>query len=350
MLALSKQCKGPGHIELVDLDTPAPGPGEVQIAIQAAGICGTDIHIRHDTFPYVPPVVLGHEFSGRISALGDGVDDLQIGDRVMAETTAVVCGVCPYCQAGQTNNCPKRRAYGIHVNGGFAEHVSVRRPAVHDLPPEVDFVAGAMTEPLAVCVHALIERARVVAGQVVLILGPGPIGLLAAMVAKAHGANVIVAGVAGDASRLALASSLGVDATVKVDQVDLQEALTPWCTAKGGVDITVEASGAPPSVPAAFQCTRKGGTVVQLGLFEGPFTIDFAQIAFRELAIVGSFAHTWTSFDTALDLMARKIIDIQPLVSGVIALSEWEDAFGRAERGDGVKMLLTPPGAEVARG
>ncbi len=336
-------------MELVDLDTPVPAPGEVQIAIQAAGICGTDIHIRHDTFPYVPPVVLGHEFSGRISAVGEGVEDLAVGDRVMAETTAVVCGVGPYCQAGQTNNCPKRRAYGIHVNGGFAEYITVRRPAVHPLPPEVDYVAGAMTEPLAVCVHALIERTSVSAGQTVLVLGPGPIGLLAAMVAKAHGATVLVAGVARDAARLALAESVGVDATVKVDEDDLPGIIAARCAAQGGVDITVEASGAPPAVPAAYQCTRKGGTVVQLGLFEGPINVDYAQIAFRELAIIGSFAHTWTSFNKALDLMARGVIDIRPLVSGVIDLGAWDDAFGRAERGDGVKILLTPPGAEVER-
>ena len=348
MLALCKERKGPGQINLLDLETPEPRPGEVQIAIQAAGICGTDIHIRHDTFPYVPPVILGHEFSGRISAVGAGVEGLSAGDRVMAETTAVVCGVCPYCQAGQTNNCPKRRAYGIHVNGGFAQYICVRQEAVHALPPSVDFVAGAMTEPLAVCVHALIERGRISAGQVVLILGPGPIGLLAAMVAAAQGATVIVAGISRDAARLELADRLGVAATVKVDEVDLQEVLQTWCAAQGGVDLTVEASGAPPSVATAFQCTRKGGTVVQLGLFEGPITVDYSQIAFRELAIIGSFAHTWTSFDKALDLMERKIIDIAPLVSGVITLEGWEDAFDRAERGDGVKILLTPPGAVVA--
>ena len=347
MQALCKQKKGPDHLDLIDLEKPAPGPGEVQVAVEAAGICGTDIHIRHDTFPYAPPVVLGHEFSGQISAVGPDVEGLGVGDRVMSETTAVLCGECPFCQRGETNNCPKRRVYGVHVNGGFCEFAVVRQEAIHHLPENVDFIAGAMTEPLAVCVHALIERRQVSAGQVVLITGPGPIGLLAAMVAKAHGARVIVAGIAKDAARLELASAVGADLTVTVDQVDLAEAVKPFCDAQGGVDITVEASGAPASVAAAYQCTRKGGTIIQLGLFSGPITVDYSQIAFRELSVIGSFAHTWTSFDRALDLMAKGIVNIEPLVTGVLGLDQWEKAFGRLERGDGVKILLSPPGATV---
>ncbi len=347
MQALCKQKKGPGYLELIELETPSPGPGEVQIAVEAAGICGTDLHIRHDTFPYAPPVVLGHEFSGRISAVGPDVQTATVGDRVMSETSAVLCGECPYCQRGETNSCPKRRVYGVHVNGGFCEHAVVREEVVHQLPESVDFIMGAMTEPLAVCVHALIERTQVAAGQVVLVTGPGPIGLLAAMVAKAHGATVIVAGIGRDASRLKLAEQVGADRTVVVDQEDLADAVRPFCEAEGGVDITVEASGAAPSVEAAWQCTRKRGTVVQLGLFNGPITVDYSQISFREISVIGSFAHTWSSFDRALDLMAGNIVDIRPLVSGVVALDQWEEAFDRLEKGDGVKLLLSPPGATV---
>ncbi len=350
MQALCKQKKGPGHLDLIDLETPQPGPGEVQVAVEAAGICGTDIHIRHDTFPYAPPVVLGHEFSGRISAVGPDVQSVTVGDRVMSETSAVLCGECAFCQRGETNSCPKRRVYGVHVNGGFCEHAVVRQEAIHQLPQNVDFIAGAMTEPLAVCVHALIERTNVSAGQVVLVTGPGPIGLLAAMVAKAHGARVIVAGISKDAARLKLAAEVGADLTVTVDTASLVDEIKPFCEAQGGVDITVEASGAAPSVEAAYQCTRKRGTIIQLGLFDGPITVNYSQIAFREVSVIGSFAHTWNSFDRALDLMAKGIIDIKPLVSGVLALDQWEQAFGRLESGDGVKILLSPPGATVDRG
>ena len=349
MQALCKQKKGPGYLNLIDLEQPEPGPGEVQLAVEAAGICGTDIHIRHDRFPYAPPVVLGHEFSGRISAVGPDVTGLKVGERVMSETTGVLCGECPFCQRGETNNCPKRRVYGVHLNGGFCEFAVVRHEAIHRLPDNVDFIAGAMTEPLAVCVHALIERTRVSAGQVVLVTGPGPIGLLAAMVAKAHGARVIVAGIAKDTFRLKLAKTVGADLVVCVDEVNLEDEIRPFCEVQGGVDITVEASGSPLSVEAAYKCTRKGGTIVQLGLFGRPITVNYSQITFREVNVIGSFAHTWTSFDRALDLMAKKIIDIQPLVSGILSLEQWEQAFGRLEGGDGVKIMLSPPGATVGR-
>jgi L-iditol 2-dehydrogenase len=204
MQALMKQKPGPGHLELADAAVPEPGPGEVQIAIRAAGICGTDIHIVHDSFPHNPPVILGHEFCGDVSAVGSGVPGLEVGDRVMAETTAVLCGECFFCRNGHTNRCPKRVAYGIHVNGGFAEYVVVRKDAVHALPPNVDYYAGALTEPLAVCVHALMERTRVESGQLLLVLGPGPIGLFATLVAKSQGATVVVAGTAKDSERLEL--------------------------------------------------------------------------------------------------------------------------------------------------
>ena len=331
----------------MDSAVPEPAPGEVKIAVRAAGICGTDVHIVHDTFPYVPPVILGHEFCGEVSAVGDGVVGLEVGDRVMAETTAVLCGTCAFCRSGDTNRCPERIAYGIHVNGGFAEFVVVRRDAIHPLPANVDYIAGAMTEPLAVCVHALMERSRVSAGELVLVLGPGPIGLLAAMLAKAHGAVVVVAGTAKDAQRLQLADTIGADVTVQVEADDLAACIERLSPGTGGVDITVEAAGAAASVETALRCTRKGGTIVQLGLFEGPITVDYSQLAIREFNVVGSFAHRWSSFNTALELMDKNRIDITPLVSAVLPLDQGLEAFQRAEAGVDAKILLTPGGLDA---
>ena len=342
MKALMKQEPGPGHLELADVAVPEPGPGEVQIAIRAAGICGTDIHIVHDSFPHNPPVILGHEFCGDVSAVGDGVTGLNIGDRVMAETTAVLCGECFFCRNGDTNRCPKRIAYGIHVNGGFAESVVVRQGAIHLLPPNVDYHAGAMTEPLAVCVHALTERIQVEAGQLVLVLGPGPIGLFAAMLAKSQGARVVVAGTSKDAQRLQLAETIGVDLTVNVEVDDLAEHIRDRSPDTGGADISVEAAGAAASVRAAYGCTRKGGTIIQLGLFEGPISVDYSQISIREFNVIGSFAHRWSSFDTALQMMDQKIVDVSPMVSAVLPLDEGLDAFTRSEAGKDAKILLIP--------
>jgi L-iditol 2-dehydrogenase len=342
MQALMKQKPGPGHLELADAAVPEPGPGEVQIAIRAAGICGTDIHIVHDSFPHNPPVILGHEFCGDVSAVGSGVPGLEVGDRVMAETTAVLCGECFFCRNGHTNRCPKRVAYGIHVNGGFAEYVVVRKDAVHALPPNVDYYAGALTEPLAVCVHALMERTRVESGQLLLVLGPGPIGLFATLVAKSQGATVVVAGTAKDSERLELSSRVGADLTVNVETGDLLEHIQRLSPDTGGADITVEAAGAAASVQAAYRCTRKGGSIIQLGLFEGPVSVDYSQISIREFNVIGSFAHCWSSFDTALQMMDQRIVDVSPLVSAVLPLADGLQAFERVEAGKDAKILLAP--------
>jgi L-iditol 2-dehydrogenase len=342
MKALVKEQKGPGFVGLSDAAIPTTGAGQVKIAVEAAGICGTDVHIMHDTFPYIPPVIMGHEFSGRITEVGSGVEGLAPGDRVMAETTAVLCGECAFCYAGQTNLCPARRAYGIHLNGGFAESVVVRKEAIHRLPANVDFNMGAMTEPLAVVVRALTERTHISTGQLVLVMGPGTIGLLAALLAKAHGATVIVAGTSKDKVRLELAQKLGIDRVVAVESEDLWQTVESLAKGRGGADITVEAAGAVRSVEAAYKCTRKGGTIVQLGLFEGPISIDYSQIPFREFNIIGSFAHTWSSFESALNLMDKNVVDVRPLISAVLPLDDWENGFRRAESGDGVKILFAP--------
>lgn len=342
MKALIKQQKGAGFVGLQNAPVPETGAGQVKIAVEAAGICGTDVHILHDTFPYTPPVILGHEFSGRILEIGQGVEGLAIGERVMAETTAILCGQCAFCHAGQTNLCPSRRAYGIHLNGGFAESVVVRKEAIHRLPGNVDYISGAMTEPLAVCVRALTERINISTGQLVLVLGPGTIGLLAALLAKAHGATVIVAGTSKDTKRLELARTLGIDQVVAVDTEDLAQQVSTLARGTGGADITVEAAGAARSVEAAYRCTRKGGTIVQLGLFEGPIQVDYSQIPFREFNIIGSFAHTWSSFESALNLMDKGIINVKPLVSALLPLGDWEEGFRRAEQGDGVKIMFAP--------
>ena len=342
MIALKKQKKGPGHIELVDENEPRVGSGQVRIAVEAAGICGTDLHIAHDSFPYTPPLTLGHEFSGIIESVGNDVEGLAIGDRVISEPTATFCRQCPACHRGQTNLCPKRQAYGIHRDGGFAPLVVVRQGAVHRIPPNVDFNSAAMTEPLAVCVHALIERTGLYPGQLVLINGPGPIGLLSALVAKAYGATVVVVGTANDASRLTVATEIGVDKVVQIERDDLINEIKTLAEDEGGADLTVEAAGAAASVEMACQCTRKGGTIVQLGLFEGQIKVDYSQISIRELTIVGCFAHCWNSFEHALKLMDRKIVNVAPLISDVLPLNEWEQGFQRAEKAQGAKILLAP--------
>lgn len=162
------------------------------------------------------------------------------------------------------------------------------------------------------------------------------------MVAKSQGAVVVVAGTERDTQRLALADTIGTDVTVRVETGELETTIGELSEGRGGADITVEAAGAAASIDTSLRLTRKGGTVVQLGLAEGPITVDYSQISFREINVVGSFAHRWSSFDTALKLMSGNVIDVRPLISAVMPLTEGLSAFERAERGTDAKILLTP--------
>ncbi len=189
MRAVMKVARGVGNVELCDIPEPEAGPGQVKIAVQAAGICGTDLHIYNDEFPVRPPVVLGHEVAGEIVALGEGVESIAPGTRVTTETYFSTCGHCRYCRTGHPNLCLERRSIGSGVNGGFTSYVIVPAGNIHPLPDTVDFEAGALTEPLACVVHAVLTPRTIAPGDRAVIAGPGAIGLLTLQVVKAAGAD-----------------------------------------------------------------------------------------------------------------------------------------------------------------
>ena len=203
MKAVVKTAPGEGNVELRDIAEPAPGPGQVLIAVQAAGICGTDIHIYHDEFRSWPPVVLGHEVSGRVVALGAGVTSVAEGDRVTTETYFSTCGVCRFCRDGRVNLCPQSpldrlgRERRLHLASWWSP-----RGTSTALPENLGYRAGALVEPLACVVHGVLERRSCSRGDLAVVAGPGAIGLLTLQVARAAGARVIVLGTAADAHRL----------------------------------------------------------------------------------------------------------------------------------------------------
>src|SRR5262245_34096560 len=200
-----KVAPGVGNVELCDIEEPRVQSGQVKIKVQAAGICGTDLHIYKDEYRSWPPVVLGHEVAGEVAELGDGVTGIEPGVRVTTETYFSYCGQCRYCRSGQNNLCLNRRSIGSGVNGGFTQYVVVPARNIHPLPDNVDFHAGALTEPLACVIHATTTTPTVVPGDIAVIAGPGAIGLLTLQVVKAAGAKVIVLGTSVDEHRLKLA-------------------------------------------------------------------------------------------------------------------------------------------------
>jgi L-iditol 2-dehydrogenase len=329
------------NVEIRDIPEPQVEPGQVKIAVRAAGVCGTDLHIYHDEFRTWPPVVMGHEVSGEVVDVGQGVTRAKPGDRVTSETYFSTCGACRYCRTGRINLCPERRSIGSAVNGAFASFLIVPERYVHLLPEIVGFVAGALTEPLACVVHGALERPKVTPGDLAVIAGPGAIGLLTLQVAKAAGAQIVVLGTDADRHRLALATEFGADHVLNVQRDDAQSAVFELSDGVGA-DIVYECSGAGPAAQSLLDLVRRGGQYAQIGLFGKPITWDMDQIAFKELTVVGSNASVPSAWVRALKLLADGAVNTERLVSDVVPLQEWRRAFDGFEQRVGIKTVLRP--------
>lgn len=341
MKALMKVAPGEGNVEVREIGEPSTPAGHVKIEIKAAGICGTDIHIYHDEFRTRPPVVMGHEVAGEVVELGEGVADVRVGDRVTSETYFRTCGECRYCRGGRPNLCSRRQSIGSAVNGGFTRYLVVPRRNVHPLPDRVDFLAGALTEPLACVVHGALELPRLTPGDLAVVAGPGAIGLLTLQAVKSAGLKVVVLGTDLDEQRMRLARDLGADHTVNVQREDPSE-LVMELTGGDGADIVYECSGAGPAAQQLLTLVRKQGQYAQVGLFGKPIAWDLEQVCYKELTVTGSNASVPSAWPRALKLMAEGRVQTGPLVTGVFPITEWREAFERFEQRSGVKMVLQP--------
>jgi L-iditol 2-dehydrogenase len=342
MNALVKYRRGDGFVEIREVTEPEPGPRQVKIEVRAAGICGSDIHILHDeiNIPLRPPVIMGHEFSGVVVDKGSKVDDgVRIGDRVTAEPSGSICGTCRYCRSEHYNLCPERRILGYSADGCFAPYCNAL--LVHRLPENVSFEAASITELLACCIHGVIEQTGISAGDSVVVLGPGPLGLLASMVAVAEGGIVSLYGTERDRQRLNLAENLGIHRALIIDEEHIQESVADM-TDGYGADVVLECSGSEAAASLGLELVRKRGKYTQMGLFGRPITIDFEKIAFKEIRVGGFVSHRRPSWKRALSLMERGIINTEALVSHAFPLSGWHEAFTMVEEKSAVKAILLP--------
>ncbi len=339
MKGLVKYDRGPIKMEVRDMPVPDLGPGDVRVEIRAAGICGTDIHIYKDEYPYNPPVIMGHEFSGIVDEVA-GTDEYRPGDAVTGIPTTVVCGVCRYCAAGQHSLCDTRQSIGSGVHGVFTKFVVMPAWAVRRIPDHVDLTTGALSEPLCCCVKAVSIRTSVAAGDVAVVTGPGPIGMLTTQVAKAEGAYVILTGTSADAERLELGATWA-DETVNIDQADLLEIVRDR-TQGYGADVVYECSGSAAATRSAIDLVRKQGTIMQIGLHGSPFEVDFFPAELKEITIKTSFAGSLDAWDRTMVLLDQRKIELAPIVSDVVPLTEWETAFRRLLDKEGMKILFKP--------
>lgn len=342
MKAVMKLTAGVGQVGVADIPEPTPGVGQVLIAVRAAGICGTDLHIYHDEFKTVPPVVLGHEVAGEIVAVGEGVTDSLLNTRVTTETYFATCGRCRYCRTGHENLCLQRRSIGSAVNGGFTSYLVVPAKNVHQLPEHLSYEAGALTEPLACVVHGVLSTPTVRPGDLAVVAGPGAIGLLTLQVLKAAGATVVMLGTAADSARLKLAQHLGADYVLNVQQADANALIAEVSFEGLGADVVYECSGAGPAAAQLLQLVRRQGRYVQIGLFGKGIGWDMDQLCYKELTVTGSNASVPAAWIQALKLLDSKVVDTAALISDSYPVTEWQTAFERFESKDGVKLLLTP--------
>lgn len=341
MKALMKTARGPGNLQILDVPEPVCGEDEVKIEVAYCGVCGTDIHILKDEFPTRPPVIIGHEFSGTVVETGSKVRKFKVGDRVVAENVCSTCGDCYLCRSGHYAICLHRGAQGLDLNGAFARYIVCQERDVFSVPSEVSLQEAALAEPLVCATHAVLDQTKVGAGDVVLVSGPGAMGLLAAQAAIAEGGIVILSGTRADRDRFEVARQLGIHRTVDVEQEDLGEVVRELTEGRG-VDVVIECSGSQAAVTTGISLIKKRGKFTQVGLFGKKVPIDLDTVVTREIHLVGSMSHTWNAWKRGLSLVARGKIRLAPLVTAVYPLTEWERAFREFEDRKGIKILLEP--------
>jgi L-iditol 2-dehydrogenase len=330
VLGVAKTAPGPGNVALTERPEPVARPGHVVLDVTGAGICGTDLHIWDDEFPSEPPVTMGHELAGVVREVGDGVEGWAPGDRVVSETYFSTCGECEWCRSARPNLCMRRRSIGSREDGAFAPRLLVPAAGLHRIPDRLDGHAASLAEPLACVCHCLLDPRVVHDGERVLVVGPGPVGLLAAQVARASGGAVHVRGTPRDRARLAKAGELGFETSASDD------------SSLADFDVVVECSGAPAGIAFALESAARGGRLVQVGLAGRPVALPFDLVAYRELTVTSGNASTPQSWLRALELVAARAVALEPLVSEVVPLAEWERAFAATRDGSGIKIVLDP--------
>jgi 2-desacetyl-2-hydroxyethyl bacteriochlorophyllide A dehydrogenase len=321
-------------LELQDVKTPEPGPGEVLLRPEYCGICGTDLHAAEIEM-FNPPVVLGHEFSGRVVELGDGVDRWKVGEAVAINPNQNTCGACEHCRAGRYNLCAvaiMQNSLGVRRDGGMAEFVAANQVHLHALPERVGTLEGAWVEPLAVAVRAVRNSGLRLADRVA-IIGGGPIGLLALQLVIRGGASHVTL-IEPASFRQQLGRKLGADLVVTPEQLNGSVGeLAP-------VDLVIECSGHPSALETALNLVAPGGAIRLVGASPKPLAFTAMTALTKEVTITANFIYI-DEFPQAISLLERGLVDVKSLTTSVVPLDEFESAFAALRQPDRtVKALI----------
>jgi L-iditol 2-dehydrogenase len=329
---------GPGRIRLESRETPRPGRGEVLLEVKACGICGTDMHIVDGEFPATPGIALGHEYAGVVCEVGEGVADVGPGDHVAVDPN-IACGGCPSCQRGDVHLCDHLQALGVTRDGGFAQLSLLPVAQAYRVPSQLAFEACALAEPLSCCLHGL-DLAGVRAGDRVLVIGAGPIGLLMTQLVRGSGAALVAVTEPTEAKRK-LAVELGADQAIDPSVGDL--AVSCRDVAPNGFDVVLECVGRPATAAQAPGLARRGGTVVWFGVNPPGATVPVEPyLVYRnELTIRAAFINPHT-FGRAVALLAQGRIRTAPLISHRFDLAAVAEGIATMKAGRAIKALVLP--------
>ncbi len=348
MQAVVQYALKPMGVELRQVEPPGSlADDEVLLATRAVGICGSEVHQYHNThsWPVRVPVILGHEFAGVVSRVGGRVRGFSEGDRVVSETAARICGRCAYCRVGEYNLCPERQGFGYNLDGGMAEFVAVPARCLHCLPDSIPFEKAALVEPCSVAYNATCVKTRIGAGDSVLVLGPGPIGLLCLALARLSGAGWLgILGIERDEPRLAIARNLGANRAINTARENTPEVLRSIGDGLG-VDVVIDATGVSAALQTALDAVRPNGHITKVGWGAAPLNFSLDPLVRKAVRLQGSFSHNYAIWEKVIALVASGRLDPTPLIGRVEKLSNWQACFDEMASGKIVKGILKPGNA-----
>jgi L-iditol 2-dehydrogenase len=330
-----------------EVGRPHAGPNQLLVQVLYAGICGSDIHIEDADIALKvrPPVVMGHEYIGRVHDVGEGVEGWSAGDLVVSETAFHTCGTCLMCMTDHDNVCADKQLIGYYHNGAFAPFMVIPATRAHHISPTTRSSERslALCEPLAGVIHGLHEQAKIVGGERIVIAGPGTVGLLSVQVAIHAGAEVMLVG--RSVERLALGAKLGAHRTVNSTTEDVSERVAHWTDGRGA-DLFVECAGSTELPALGLEVLRRRGRYLQQGLVGAPVMFPIDLVAYKELQIVGTLGQKRSAWKQACELVSTGAITLDPLVTDIYSLTNYEAALNRVRRHAGVKTLLQPEEAD----
>jgi L-iditol 2-dehydrogenase len=333
----------PLAVELREISVPEIGDHDVLLRVGAVSVCGSDVHQAYNThsWPVNVPVVLGHEFAGTVARTGRAVKGFREGDRVVSETAAEVCGECLLCRTGRYNLCPTRRGFGYGVDGAMASFVRVPARCLHSVPDSLPFELACLAEPHAVAYNAMCVNSTIRPGDLVVVLGPGPIGLLCARMAALAGADpLIVVGLSSDAPRLDTARRLGATHVVVADRERVEDVVRSYRPL--GADLVCDASGASRPLETALALVRPDGQVTKVGWSPDVLPIDLNPLVQKNVRLQGSFSHNYPVWEHVIHLLDRRLTHPESIVGFTSPLDGWREAFDAMHERRVIKSVLVP--------